>query len=417
MDTEQQSRQWQQARRHLQENRIEAGKALLLVLANQSFAPALCDLGIVLLMEARDETTARQALGLFSRAERQQHAQAIYQLACISLSDTLEPLDWRRVAERLALCCASENASALCDAALFLARFGTPEQQTMSTGLLETSALRGNTVAMALLGERLARGFCCTPDPARANSIRRVAIKLGLPVPEPDAALGFSAPEPASKPAVPAPFPVLDLSLSAAAAAGEVLDERIDLTVFKELLSAEECLYIQCLGGPQLQPSRSVGPDGKWHLNQVRTSHDFQFLPEHEELTLKLLQLRLAKAAQLPLKHAEPLILLRYLPGQEYKAHRDHLPPSQFTPVESGGAGQRLRTVIAYLNDPASGGETEFPLLGKRITPHRGDVLRFDNIDGEGLLNGASLHAGVPVNQGVKWICTLWIRQKALRML
>ena len=62
MDPEQQSRQWQQARRHLQENRIEAGKALLLVLANQSFAPALCDLGIVLLMEARDETTARQAL-------------------------------------------------------------------------------------------------------------------------------------------------------------------------------------------------------------------------------------------------------------------------------------------------------------------------------------------------------------------
>jgi prolyl 4-hydroxylase len=417
MDPEQQSRQWQQARRHLQENRIEAGKALLLVLANQSFAPALCDLGIVLLMEARDETTARQALALFSRAERQQHAQAIYQLACISLSDTLEPLDWRRVAERLALCCASENASALCDAALFLARFGTPEQQAMSTGLLETSALRGNTVAMALLGERLARGFCCTPDPARANSIRRVALKLGLPVPEPDATLGFSAPEPASKPAVPAPFPVLDLSLSAAAVAGDMLDERIHLMVFPELLSAEECLYIQCLGGPQLQPSRSVDPDGTWHLNQIRTSHDFQFLPEHEELYLKLLQLRLANAAALPVKNAEPLILLRYQPGQEYKAHRDYLPPSRYVALEAGGAGQRLRTVIAYLNVPGAGGETAFPLLGQTIKPQLGHVLRFDNVDGDGRINENSLHAGLPVKQGLKWICTLWIRQNALRML
>ncbi len=135
----------------------------------------------------------------------------------------------------------------------------------MSTGLLETSALRGNTVAMALLGERLARGFCCTPDPARANSIRRVALKLGLPVPEPDATLGFQRRNRHRNPPSRRRFPCSDLSLSAAAAAGDMLDERIHLMVFPELLSAEECLYIQCLGGPQLQPSRSVDPDGTWH--------------------------------------------------------------------------------------------------------------------------------------------------------
>jgi hypothetical protein len=310
-----------------------------------------------------------------------------------------------------------EHPSALCDAAVFLARFGTPEQQAMSTDLLEASALRGNSVAMTLLGERLACGFCCAPDPARANSIRRIARRQAMPVPEPEAALGFSAPEPASKPTIPAPFPVLDLSQSAVAAEGEMLDERAELMIFPELLLAEECLYIQCLGAPLLQPSLSVGPDGQWHLNQVRTSHDFQFLPEHEELTLKLLQRRLANVAELPLKNAEPLILLRYQPGQEYKPHRDHLPPSQFTPASAGGAGQRLRTVIAYLNEPAAGGETEFPLLGQRITPRMGHVLRFDNIDGDGRLIGGSLHAGAPVNQGVKWICTLWIRQGVLRML
>jgi hypothetical protein len=367
-------------------------------------------------MQTVDADTAQQALELYRQAERQHCPDASYQLACISLNDTLEPLDWQRLSERLAVCCTAFNANALCDAAVFLARFGTPEQQAMSTGLLELSALHGNSVAMALLGERLARGFHCAADPARANSIRRIALGRGLPVPEPDAAHGFSAPEPVSKPAIPAPFPLLDLSRSAAAAAGELLDERIQLMVFAELLSAEECLYIQCLGGPQLQPSRSVGPDGKWHLNQIRTSFDFQFLPEHEELTLKLLQLRLANAAQLPLSNAEPLILLRYQPGQEYKPHRDHLPPSRHVALQAGGAGQRLRTVIAYLNEPASGGETLFPLLGQCITPRTGHVLRFDNIDVEHRPIGDSLHAGAPVNQGLKWICTLWIRQNALRM-
>jgi hypothetical protein len=417
MDPNQLLQQWRKARRHLQENRIDAGKADLQVLANQNYAPALCDLGIVLLMEARDEQTARLAVSMFSRAEQQQHAQATYQLACISLSDTQEPLDWHRLSERLAACCSMGNPSALCDAAVFLGRFGTPEQQTASTALLELSALYGNTVALALLGERLAAGFCCAPDPERANSIRRLALGQGLPVPEPDPAHGFSAPEPVSKPDIPEAFPVLDLSRSAAATAGEVLDERIQLTVFADLLSAEECLYIQCLGGPMLQPSRSVDNNGNWHLNQIRTSFDFQFLPEHEELTLKLLQLRMANAAGLPLKHAEPLILLRYLPGQEYKPHRDYLPPSRFTPVDEGGAGQRQRTVIVYLNEPDAGGETDFPLLGRRIMPRKGLVLRFDNLDAQSGLIDDSLHAGTPVIAGAKWICTLWIREQTLRLI
>jgi len=86
-------------------------------------------------------------------------------------------------------------------------------------------------------------------------------------------------------------------------------------------------------------------------------------------------------------------------------------------PVASGGAGQRLRTVIAYLNAPTAGGETDFPLLGQRIVPQLGHVLRFDNIDAHGRLNENSLHTGLPVKQGNKWICTLWMRQNTLRML
>lgn len=417
MNPDQRQQQWHQARRDLQENRLESGKALLQVLANQDYAPAQCDLATVLLMQAVDTDTAQQALDLYRQAELQRYTQATYQLACISISETLEPLDWHRLSERLAACCTQKNSSALCDAAVFLGQFGTPSQKAMSTGLLEVSALQGNTVAMALLGERLVRGFCCAPDPLRANSIRRLARELGLPVPAPDAAHGFAAPEPAEPADIPTPFPALDLSQAVRAPEGTLLDERAQLMVFPELLSAEECLYIQCLGGPQLAPSISVDRDGKRHLNQIRTSHDFQFLPEHEELYLKLLQARLACAAGLPLKNAESLILLRYLPGQEYKAHRDYLPPSHFVPVASGGAGQRLRTVIAYLNVPTAGGETDFPLLGRRIVPQLGHVLRFDNIDAHGRLNENSLHTGLPVKQGHKWICTLWMRQNTLRIL
>lgn len=399
----------------LRDNRVADGLQALTVLANQNVIEAMHDLGVVLLMQAAkpDETT--DAVHWLRRAEDAGSSEAAYRLAVLCLADIAEPLDWQRLAARLQHACHRGHPEALCDAAVFFARFGTPAQQRASTDLLEHASLRGNTVAMALLGERLAAGMLCTADPARANGIRRIAAQLGMPVPPPDARHGFAAPEPREAPPPVGELDFSRLAESTQAPHTETLDARIQLRVAEQALSDEECLYIRCLGGPYLQPSITADPNGVTQRSRIRTSHDFLFLPESETVTLRLLQARMAAAAGLALKQAEAMVLLRYTPGQEYRPHRDYLPPSHYTPVAAGGSGQRLRTVIAYLNSPDAGGETVFPLLERVLPARRGQLALFDNLHADGRLNDASLHAGTPVKQGVKWICTLWIRERGHR--
>lgn len=401
----------------LQNAQLDQAKTLLQVLANQNYAPALTDLATVLLMEAKDKNDAVEVVRLLKKAEQQDFAAAIYMLCAISLSDGIELLDWQQLSARFQKCYSLNNAHALCNAAIFLARYGSAQEQSDSTQLLELSAMQGNITAMALLGERLASGFCCTANPARANSIRQIALSLELPVPAPDPTFGFAPAEPSAAPRALEHAPIFDWQKTLQFEQGIELDDRIQAKLHQSFFSDEECLYIRCLGGANLKPSISVDPNGTRHQNHIRTSHDFQFLPENEEMYLKLLQCRMAAAARLPLKNAEPLILLRYMPGQEYKPHRDYLPPSHFIATEQGGAGQRLRTVIAYLNTPALGGATLFPLLGKEIPALQGQLLLFDNIHASQKLNELSLHAGAPVERGAKWITTLWIRQNTMRLL
>lgn len=407
----------QQARALLQANRIDAGIDRLKVLANQKHPEAMHELASVLLMLASDAGRIAEAMRLLREAEQLAYAPAIYRLATASLIESAEALDWTHLSARWQACCRQGHAHALCDAAVYFGRFGTPQQQRQSTAMLEAAAMHGSLVAMALLGERLATGRLCAADPARANSIRRLAAETGMPVPDPDPAHGFADPEPSAPADAGTAWDFGDIRRATLANEGDGLDPDIALHHHAGLLSDEECLYIQCLGGPHLAPSISVDGQGVRHRNDIRTSWDFIFLPEFEQLYLNLLQRRMADAAGLPVGHAEALILLRYRPGQEYKPHRDVLPASDCIPVASGGSGQRLRTAVTYLNTPASGGATAFPLLMKEVSARQGCLARFDNIDAGGRILHGSLHAGLPVKQGVKWICTLWFRERAHRLL
>ncbi len=406
-----------QARQLLQNNQFADAKHVLQVLANQNYSPALVDLATILLIDTQDEASATEALNLLIRAEHQHDVAAIYLLSCISLCAKTDALDWQQLAKRMQQCISQNNPYALCDAAVFLAHFGSDQEQFDSTQLLELSALQGNITAMALLGERLANGFCCIENPARANSIRQLALDMQLPVPEPNPAFGFSVAEPQQPPKPLEHLPMIDWRKALEFNQGVQIDERANVVLYANFFSAEECLYVRCMGAPMLQPSVSVDSNGKQHQNQIRTSAECIFNIEHEQLYLRLLQIRMANAADLPLAHAEPLILLRYLPSQEYKPHRDYLPPNYFVPVSQGGAGQRLRTVIAYLNTPEQGGDTLFPLLQQIIPATQGQLLHFDNMHGNRQLNTLSLHSGAPVVRGVKWICTLWMRQNTYRTL
>ncbi len=181
-------------------------------------------------------------------------------------------------------------------------------------------------------------------------------------------------------------------------------------------LRTEESRALRFLAGGLLQASQAIDPDtGNGQRLRVRTSDDATLDPLMEDVALVLVRRRLCALAGLPATHAEPFVVLRYRPGQEYRPHRDTLPPSTLADPVQGRGGQRTATVVSYLCPVAGGGETEFPRRGLRIRPVAGAALAFRNVLPDGRIDEDSLHAGLPVTQGEKWIATLWLRENPLR--
>jgi hypothetical protein len=218
---------------------------------------------------------------------------------------------------------------------------------------------------------------------------------------------------PTSAPMPKAP-PALDLARAARTFAPLADDE--DWRVQPEAFSALDALHWRGTALPRLAPSQAIDPDsGSGQRLRLRTSDDAQIDPLLEDVALRLLQRRLCALSGQPLVHAEPAVVLRYRPGQEYRLHRDLLPPSVLAHPEQGRGGQRVATVIAYLTPVEAGGETDFPRRGLRIRPEPGSALVFRNLRPDGRVDEDSLHAGLPVDRGEKWIATLWVRGGPVR--
>ena len=109
---------------------------------------------------------------------------------------------------------------------------------------------------------------------------------------------------------------------------------------------------------------------------------------------------RLAAASGTGVEQGEPLQVLRYRPGQQYRPHFDAIP---------GLANQRVATALVYLNEDYEGGETCFVRSGLKVKGRRGDAIVFRNTTDEGRADPASEHAGLPVTAGVKLIASRWI--------
>ncbi len=112
----------------------------------------------------------------------------------------------------------------------------------------------------------------------------------------------------------------------------------------------------------------------------------------------------------------EPVQGQRYWPGQQFKTHNDWFYTSEgYWPQEEARGGQRSWTTMVYLNDVEEGGATLFAALGFQIEPQRGALLAWNNALPDGRPNEATLHAGMPVLRGVKYVITKWYRTRQWR--
>ncbi|MGQ9724224.1 MAG: 2OG-Fe(II) oxygenase [Tepidimonas sp.] len=183
------------------------------------------------------------------------------------------------------------------------------------------------------------------------------------------------------------------------------------LAVLGGLLSDDECEALIQAAEPRLKRSRTVQiSTGGEELSADRTS-DGMFFRRGESPLVQRIEARISRLVHWPVENAEGLQVLRYRPGTEYKPHYDY-----FDPCAPGTArilergGQRVATVLIYLNEPLRGGGTTFPDVGLEVMPQRGHAVFFAYDRPEP--STQTLHGGARVLAGEKWVATKWLRER-----
>jgi prolyl 4-hydroxylase len=187
-----------------------------------------------------------------------------------------------------------------------------------------------------------------------------------------------------------------------------VPSQRLELFDRPEFLPPELCTRLIALIDRNRRPSEIADANGD---NYFRTSETCDL--EGDEPAVQDLAARLLALNAIDPAHGEPVQGQRYAVGQEFKAHTDYFEPDgrdfkKFCSV----AGQRTWTFMIYLNDVEAGGATRFKVIDKLFRPETGKLICWNNHRADGSLNPATLHHGMKVRKGVKYVITQWYRER-----
>lgn len=175
------------------------------------------------------------------------------------------------------------------------------------------------------------------------------------------------------------------------------------------------CDYVIGMAAPMLSRGKVVDEHGDESVREERSNAVMTFGLADSDFLLELVNLRTARAVDMPPENAEGLGVLHYLPGERYAPHADFIPDTPANAAQLALRGQRVRTLLVYLNGEFTGGETAFPHLDLRFKPPAGAALIFHNVDADGHVSPLTLHAGTPPTRGEKWVISKWFRSKPLR--
>lgn len=182
------------------------------------------------------------------------------------------------------------------------------------------------------------------------------------------------------------------------------------VVVFAGLLTDDECDALVALARPRMARSQTVDhATGGSEVNAARTS-DGMFFERGETELIARIERRIEALLHWPASHGEGLQVLHYRPGAEYKPHHDYFDPQQpgtATILQRGG--QRVATLVMYLNTPERGGGTTFPDVALEVAAVKGHAVFFSYDRPHAITR--TLHGGAPVRAGEKWVATKWLRE------
>jgi len=172
-------------------------------------------------------------------------------------------------------------------------------------------------------------------------------------------------------------------------------------------LTEEECEHLINTAKDRLRPCSEISAG----VNRTGWGLFFRDGEEKHEIVQNILQ---KMRIYVPITHeSEVMQVMRYYPGEETSPHFDY-----FNPLTPNGAmkigiyGQRVATILMYLNEVEEGGATIFTELGLKVLPKKGDALVFYNCKPNGEVDPLSMHQGEMVAKGCKWIAIKLINKK-----
>ncbi|MEL7719463.1 2OG-Fe(II) oxygenase [Citromicrobium bathyomarinum] len=183
---------------------------------------------------------------------------------------------------------------------------------------------------------------------------------------------------------------------------------KVELLQMRQFLDPDFCGELIAMIDADRRPSTLADHDGDMYFRTSETCD----LPMDDPCTQRL-EAMLAELSGIDPTHGEPLQGQRYAVGQEFKAHCDYFnPDGQDWEKYCSVAGQRTWTFMIYLNEPEAGGATRFKVLKKSFQPETGKLLCWNNRRPDQSTNPNTMHHGMKVRKGTKYVITKWYREK-----
>ena len=190
-----------------------------------------------------------------------------------------------------------------------------------------------------------------------------------------------------------------------------VENDRVELFAVGDFLTSSECEKLCTMIDEVARPSSLHELD---YASGFRTSYSGDLDPG--ESFVKGISRRIDDLLGIDSAFGEAVQGQRYLPGQQFQPHNDWFYTSEkYWELEQARGGQRSWTTMAYLNTVEAGGETLFTEIGLQIEPKPGVLLIWNNALRDGRPNEGTMHAGMPVLSGAKYVITKWYRTRPWR--
>ena len=192
------------------------------------------------------------------------------------------------------------------------------------------------------------------------------------------------------------------------------------LLEYKNFFSEIECDSIIKFCSREMKPIASSNP--------FNNKAEFFFTPENNltgmvfnvnDVKIKWAIKRLCDELNLDIEKLEHPRFQKYEIGGSYRNHYDFILIDQkYSNYHLSRGGQRLKSLIIYLNDDFEGGETVFPKKDLIIKPEIGKVVEWTNVieksdtQSKESYDWSTLHGSTPIISGNKFTLIIFERER-----